>query len=375
MGAQRIYLIGAGIIARSHAKAAYHLPLEGQELSLAAADPNARALEEFAVQFPQARTFSDTRAMLEERAQDTDIVVVATPPVTHHRLTIEALATGRHVLCEKPLAMSREEGREMLAAARGWQRLLGCCSVRYFEWPPAKEARRLIQEGALGQLYHIRFQYLEQRNRPGIEYQPETLWFLDQAKSGGGTLMDRAPYEFSILNDLFQPVRVDVLSAWLANPTTALHLPPGTINDVEQHAGATLRYHFADGNTCMLTYERASCIHNEERASIEVEGLQGTLRWPWPKRDAPLALTHSYDVNGTLESKTVSFTQPGLANIGYKPLHYFYQRVLGQPSRAVVNEQAVFNFSCVRAIYDCARSGQPQTVILEPAASARESPL
>ena len=364
MGAQRVYLIGAGMIARSHANAAYHLPLAGQELLLAVADPNRRALEEFAIQFPQARTFSDMYEMLEESAQDSDIVIIATPPATHHKLTIDALATGRHVLCEKPLAMNRDEARKMLAAAQAQERLLGCCSVRYFEWPPEEEARHLLRAGALGQLYHVRFQYLEQRNRPGIEYQPETLWFLDQAKSGGGTLMDRAPYEFSVLNDLFQPVRVDVLSAWLTNPTTALHLPPGTIDNVEQHAGATLRYSFADGNTCMLSYERASCTHSEERASIEVEGLKGTLRWPWPKWGAPLTLTHSYDANGMLESKTVSFPKPGLANIGYKPLHYFYQRMLGQPSYAVVNEQALFNFSCMRAIYDCASSGQPQTVML-----------
>ena len=364
MRAQRIYLIGAGIIARSHANAAYHLPLAEHELQLSVADPNTRVLEEFAAQFPQARTFTDARTMLAEGAQDSDIVIVATPPSTHHQLSIDALATGRHVLCEKPLAMDQAEARQMLAAAHAHERLLGCCSVRYFEWPPAEEARRLLRADAIGQLYHIRFHYLEQRNRPGIEYQPETLWFLDQAKSGGGTLMDRAPYEFSVLNDLFQPTRVEVLSAWLTNPTTALHLPPGTIDDVEQHAGATLRYHFADGGTCVMSYERASCTHSEERADIEVEGLKGTLRWPWPKGGAPLHLTHSYDANGMLESKTSSFARPVLAHMGYKPLHYFYRRMLGQPSPAVVNEQALFNFSCVRAIYDCARSGQPQTVAL-----------
>lgn len=364
MGAQRVYLIGAGIIARSHTNAAYNLPLGEQELLLSVADPNTQALEEFAKQFPQARTFSDMHEMLAEAAQDTDIVIVATPPATHSRLTIDALTTGRHVLCEKPLAMNQVEARQMLAAAQAQRRLLGCCSVRYFEWPPAEEARRLLQAGAIGRLYHIRFRYLEQRNRPGIEYQPETLWFLDQAKSGGGTLMDRAPYEFSVFNDLFRPVRVDVLNAWLTNPTTALHLPPGTVVDVEQHAGATLRYHFADGNSCIMSYERASCTHSQERAEIEVEGLEGTLHWYWPKAGAELSLTHSYDTDGLVESKTLSFPKPGLVNMGYKPLHYFYQRILDQPSRAVVNEQAIFNFSCMQAIYNCAHSGQPQTVVL-----------
>lgn len=366
MALQRIYLIGAGMIARSHANAAYSLPLEEQEVELAVADPNAQVLAAFTKQFPRARAFSDAHVMLAEPVRDNDIVIVATPPMTHYQLACDALVTGRHVLCEKPLAMNRAEAEQMLAVAREQQRLLGCCSVRFMQWPATEEARRLLNAGAIGELYHVRFLNLEQRNRPGIEYQPGTFWFLEQAKSGGGTLMDRAPYEFSVLNDLLRPTRVDVLSAWLANPTTALHLPAETVFDVEQHAGATLRYFLADGSTFLMSYERASCVHSEERSSIELEGLKGTLRWNWPRLGTSFGLTHSYDIDGLLESKTVSFPLPmtGAMRVGDKPLHYFYARMLGQDSPAVVNEHAIFNFSCVCAIYDCALSGQPQTVIV-----------
>jgi predicted dehydrogenase len=254
----------------------------------------------------------------------------------------------------------------MLAIAQQYQRLLGCCSVRFLDWPPANEARRLLREGVLGQIYHIRFTVLEQRNRPGIEYQPETTWFLDRRKSGGGTLMDRAPYEFSALNELLQPTRVDVLSAWLANPLTVLSLPPGTVNDVEQHGGATMRYYLPDGTTAMMTYERASGTHSEPRSSIEVEGLRGTLRWEWPTWTSNIWLTHSYDNNGRSESRCITFPSNRRATVRMpdRPLLYFYQRMLNQPARAVVNEQAVFNFSCIQAIYDCVTSGQAQTVLL-----------
>ena len=210
--------------------------------------------------------------MLAEAALDTDIVVVATPPVAHYELTCAALATGRHVLCEKPLAMNQTQARQMLKMAKKYNRLLGCCSVRFLHWPPAEEAQHLLDEHVLGDIYHVRFTSREQRNRPGIEYQPGTFWFLDSTKSGGGTLMDRAPYEFTVLNNLFQPERVEILSAWTANPTTALHLPPETVFDVEQQAGATLRYHLADGKTFMMTYERASCTHSDNQSFIEIEG-------------------------------------------------------------------------------------------------------
>jgi hypothetical protein len=176
--------------------------------------------------------------------------------------------------------------------------------------------------------------------------------------------MDRAPYEFSVLNDLFQPKRVEVLGAWTANPTTALHLPPETIFDVEQQAGAMLRYHLADGKTFMLTYERASCTHSNNQSLIEIEGLEGSMRWSWPMPRVNMALTHSYDRDGLVESKAMSFLPPGPDAVKFseKPLSYFYRRMVGQPSSAVVNEQALFNFSCVRGIYDCAQSGQPQEI-------------
>ena len=361
---QRIYLIGAGRIAHAHADAIRALP-DSERVSLSVTDLNRKVLADFSTHYPQARTYDTVEAMLAEAPQDTDIVVVATPPVTHFELTCLALATGRHVLCEKPLAMNRTQARQMLAVAKQHNRLLGCCSVRFLHWPSAEEARRLLNEHALGEIFHVRFTSREQRNRPGIEYQPGTFWFLDSTKSGGGTLMDRAPYEFTVLNNLFQPERVEILSAWAANPTTTLHLPPQTVFDVEQQAGATIRYHLKDGKTFILTYERASCTHSDNQSFIEIEGLEGTVRWNWPMPRATITLTHNYDRNGLVESKTVSFLPPGpdAVKFGEKPLAYFYQRMIGKPSSAVVDEQAVFNFSCVRGIYDCVQAGQPQTIV------------
>lgn len=363
MKTQRIYLIGAGVIARSHAAAIQRLP-QPEQVALAAADPNPQARAAFAREYPQARVFEDAGTMLAEAADENDIVIVTTPPFAHEEMTCAALTTGRHVLCEKPLALNQEQARHMLEVAQAHQRVLGCCSVRCLNWPPAEEARRLLQEQALGQLYHVRFLNLEQRNRPGIEFQPQTGWFLDQARSGGGTLMDRAPYEFAVLNDLLQPARVEVLNAWLANPATALRLPPQTIADVEQHAGATLRYTLADGKSVIMSYERASGTHSEEQSIIEITGLKGSLSWGWPLSGGRAALTYTYDRDGASESKTLAFLPPGAdaLRFGEKPLVYFYRYLHQQPSSAIVNEQALFNFACIRAIYDCARSGEVQTV-------------
>jgi predicted dehydrogenase len=310
--------------------------------------------------------------MLAEPAEPHDIVIVATPPFTHCELTCAALSTSRHVLCEKPLAMNRAQAIHMLDLARAKNLLLGCCSDRQLGTPTAVETKRLIQSGALGTLYHARFINRQQRDRPGIEYQPTSPWFSDQSKSGGGILMDRGPYDFTFLNDLLQPRRVDVLSAWMASPTTVLSLPQGTIFDVEEHVGATLRYHLADGTTMMVIYERSGCTHGEEQSITEIEGLQGAVSWDYslmPRKYS--SLTHSYDKDGNVESIKRTFPIANSTLMSWnKPLYYFFQRLHGEPSPAVVNEQAVFNFSCIRAIYDCALSGEVQSVVWEDFATS-----
>lgn len=73
--------------------------------------------------------------MLSEPVDPDDFVVVAAPPFTHHEETIAALESGRHVLCEKPLAPTLDEAKAMLATAREHDRLLGSCSCRHYRTP------------------------------------------------------------------------------------------------------------------------------------------------------------------------------------------------------------------------------------------------
>jgi hypothetical protein len=79
----------------------------------------------------------------------------------------------------------------------------------------------------------------------------------------------------------------------------------------------------------------------------------------WKRRGQ---VSYARDRDGQIDTLTTEYSDAD--SIGYmdKPLVYFYRHVRGEPSPAIVNEQAVFNFACLRAIYDCAAPGQPQTV-------------
>jgi predicted dehydrogenase len=134
------------------------------------------------------------------------------------------------------------------------------------------------------------------------------------------------------------------------------------VYDVEGHAGACLLYHLRDGTAVPLTYERAGCTHGEERTVMEIEGTKGAVRWDWLMWKREGFLTWSCDQGGSVRADTVTLrNETGLSHFD-RPLYYFYQRCQGKDAPLVANEQAVFNFSVLRAVYDCATARQPQSV-------------
>lgn len=351
----RIGLIGAGVIARHHATAAGKLP---QPVELRFTDPNPDAVRAFLEAFPSATHCPDLTTLLAGEPGPHDIIVNATPPRLHRDTTIAALASGRHVLCEKPLALNLQHARDMFDAARQHKRLLGCCSMRFAEIPAARRVRELINNGQLGTIYHASFINRYQRARTGVEYQPASRWFLDPAQNGGGVLMDWGPYDMSTLCEIFAPIRVEIRTAWTASPRTARD--PIDPMLTEQHAGAAMIFHLADGQAIPITYERAACTHGQERFNVEIEGTCGAASWAWCNDKGTVTFSHDHDGQVRTDEQTLPNTT-GL-HAHDRPLHYFHQAVLGRPSPAILDMQALFNFTVLRAIYDVARTGQPQTI-------------
>lgn len=354
----RIYLVGAGVISRAHAKALSKLLPTG-EVTLKVADPSEKNLAEFRATFPTAIGYNDATAMLAEAPRETDVVIVATPPVTHYELALQGLRSGRHVLCEKPLVMNREQAAQLLteANARGLQ--LGCCSNRYLGSAKLEEVKRLVRGGELGDLYKVTCIHRRERNRTGIEYQPESRWFLDRSRNGGGVLFDWGPYDFATLNDILLPTEVVVLAAWSSRPLTEID-PVDCVNDVEQHVGAMLRYRLADGRDVAIHYERCSLTHGKPYLMTEIEGTKGAVRWDTFHQGDEV--TRCFDREGCRVEETATFSDAVTNNPSDNPLRYLLGNLAEGCPYAIVNEQAVFNFECMLAIYACVQSGERQRV-------------
>ncbi|MFC5466403.1 Gfo/Idh/MocA family protein [Lederbergia graminis] len=346
------YLIGAGVIARSHAEAIRKLD-NADEVTLIVADTNPQVLRDFQALYPEAETFLDAQEMLAGEAQDDDIVVICAPPFTHFSLSKMALESGRHVLCEKPLVMNEEEADELLEIARRNNRQLGCCSVRFIGLPKLDEIKRLLETNQLGDIYKVTFIHRGQRGRPGVEYQPESKWFLDRSKSGGGIVMDWGPYDFTVINDILKPTSVEVTAAWTSKPQTEVD-PVDTVYDVEGHVGAMLKYH-AEGKSIWVHYERAHCTHGKPYHLVEIEGTKGAVEWsPYFESDKVIFRT---DKNGEVVTEEVELANTNAIDYMDHPIHYFYRKVKGEPSPALTNEQAIFNFKCLQALYKAAETG------------------
>lgn len=360
---QRLFLIGAGVIARAHAGAARALP----DVALHVADPSAAALDAFMADYPEATGFPDANAMLALAVAPDDIVIVAVPPWLHAPMTIEGFASGRHVLCEKPLGRDLAELDTMLAAAHRAGKLLGDCSVRFLGQPQLERARDILASGQLGTLYHANLINRRTRSRPGVEYQPTSQWFLHKQKSGGGALLDWGVYDLATLFDVIRPVRVIVQNAWIAAPSTALD-PKDVPFDVESHAGANLLITLASGDIFTLTYERGNGLHGEERDIMELDGTVAGIAWNWVpwQSDRVMSITTHADTEGKVISTTEKFQLGPRETWHDTPLHSFVDRIAGQPSLALPEDRLRFNFACIAALYDVAASGVPKTIELAP---------
>ena len=145
-------------------------------------------------------------ATLDEALSDPEVhaIYVATPVFLHAPETIQSLRAGKHVLCEKPMAMNEDEARSMVQAAEESGRTFGVAYYRRM-YPKVQRAKELLAAGAIGK------PVLAELTCHGWfdENESHRNWLVDPALAGGGPLFDVASHRIDVLNFLFgEPGRV-----------------------------------------------------------------------------------------------------------------------------------------------------------------------
>ena len=179
----RVGMIGTGFGRRVQLPALRLVP--GAQVTAVASSSLERA-RAVAAEFGVAHAFGSGEELA--RASDVDLVIVSSTPDSHARHAIAALDAGKHVLCEKPMALTAREAEQMVEAAarsRGTSRIDH--ELRYE--PNRLKARQLIRAGAIGSVWHIEFvlkPYLRGDGRPQAPDAPWSWWY--DASRGGGIL-------------------------------------------------------------------------------------------------------------------------------------------------------------------------------------------
>ena len=270
--------------------------------------------------YPGAVAFTDLGEAL--RDPEIDAVYVASPVAMHAKQTIASLRAGKHVLCEKPVALDFAQAESMAVVARESGRLLGIAYYRRL-YPKLMRARQLIAEGAIGQ------PVLVEANYHGWLESPERGWLKDPALAGGGPLYDVGSHRIDACNFLFgKPLRATGL---LSNALHALA--------VEDSATTLIEY--AGGVHAVVDVRWNSRI---QRDQFRVVGVEGEISLD-PLNGPSLRLLSS-------DGKLTEEQLPAHANVHYPAVENFVSAVLDGTLVACPIDEAIWTDWVMQQVKD-----------------------
>jgi predicted dehydrogenase len=181
-----VAIIGQGSMGRAHSNAYrqvnhfFDLPFTPRLKVICGR--NRAGLEKMAATWGWEEISTDWREVTERR--DIGVIDIATPNSLHAEMAIAAAQAGKIVLCEKPLAVSPAQARQMVEAARGVPNMVW---FNYRRVPAIAFTRRLIEEERIGRVFHYRTTYLQEW---GSDPSRPPGWKLDKSLAGSGVLGD-----------------------------------------------------------------------------------------------------------------------------------------------------------------------------------------
>ncbi|WP_432924310.1 Gfo/Idh/MocA family protein [Microbispora sp. CA-135349] len=186
-----IGMVGYAFMGRTHSQAwrsvnaFFDLPIK--PAMVAVAGRSAEATAQAAETLGWAHAETDWKRLLER--DDVQVIDICTPGDSHAEIAIAALEAGKHVICEKPLANTVAEAEAMAAAARAAaaRGVRSMVAFNYRRVPAIALARRFVEEGRLGEIRHVRAQYLQDWI---VDPEFPLVWRLQKDKAGSGALGD-----------------------------------------------------------------------------------------------------------------------------------------------------------------------------------------
>lgn len=354
----RIGIIGCGGIANSK-----HMPalkkLDNVEMVAFCDIVEERAVKaaaEYGV--PGARVFTDYKELLK---LDVDVVHVLTPNRQHSFITVDALEAGKHVMCEKPMAINSVEAKKMLDAAHRTGKKLTIGYQSRFR-PDSMYLKKAVEAGDLGEIYYARAQAVRRRAVP--------TWgvFLDAENQGGGPLIDIGTHALDLtlweMNN-YEPAMVvgstfrkladteNAANAWGSWDPKKFTVEDSAFGFIKMKNGATIVLEASWALNTLLVDE-AKTILCGDKAGADMLGENGSLRINGER------FSKLYTTEPSLQSGGAAFfSGKGDAEPQDLEARMWIDHVLDDSKPLIVKpEQAYVVTQILEAIYQSAETGK-----------------
>ncbi len=350
MSRTKVALLGAGFIAEIHIESYQRFVPDAEVVAVFTRDP--RKAESFAAKHHIPRWFTDLEATITESG--CEVVDIGLPNHLHHRAVLAAAAAGKHVILEKPLALTLEEADQMIEACASAKRKLMYAEELCFA-PKYERVRRLVQEGAIGSIYQMR--QCEKHSGPHSD------WFYDVTLSGGGALMDMGCHGVAWFR-------------WMLGGRPAVKSVFAHMQNRLHHGGRTRG---EENSVCMVEFEGGAIGIAENSWAkpggmddrVEVYGTGGVIYADLFQGNSALTYSekgygYAMEKAGTTQGWTFTIFEE-VFNQGYpQELKHFIQCVRDDTQPLVTGEDGRAVLEILYAAYASARGGQKVTLPFRP---------
>lgn len=346
----KVAIIGTGGISNEHING--YLSNENVEL-YAFCDINEAQLRKMSERYnmPWERCFLDKDEML-KALPEIEAVSVCTWNSAHAECTIAALNAGKHVICEKPMAMNAKEATAMWEASKKAGKLLMIGFVRRYG-NDAKVVKDFIDNDHFGDIYYAKATYLRRNGNPGG-------WFGDKSRSGGGPLIDLGVHVIDLVKYLTgNPKPISVYAATYqklfnrpeiksVKGYVSVSADSGDICDVEDLAVAMVRF----DNGMTLSVETSFSLNiKEDKGDIELFGTKAGC-----KLDPDVEIytdANNYMVNLNFTNQT----RLNFDGLFKNQIFHFVDCVINNTKPVAPAKDGVEMMKILDAIYESARTG------------------
>ncbi len=350
MAILKVGVIGTGVIATTKHIPALKKRDDVQIVAVCDIDKEKAEKAKADLELTDAAVYTDYKELLAD--PEIDVVHICTPNPLHCPMTVDAFAAGKHVHCEKPMALTYADACKMIEAQKAAGKKLTVGLQWRYNAAPLK-MHEMVMNGELGDVYYVKSAQLRPRRLPAYGV------YTSKALNGGGVLMDGGPHSID-------------LPMWMLNNYDVESVRGVTFDKMKDHPEANdlgpwdpNNFDVEDTAMAMITMKNGTLIYMETAWAInmmqEAPGVICSLAGTEAGVDmVGPGFEHAYRVTKVIDGKltTTGYVSEENINMNEYDINHWIDAIQNDGDPAVLPEQAATVTRVIEAIYESAATGK-----------------